>query len=377
MDIHIDAKRGETVFLPQEKVVYGESSLVSLSREVDRLGAQRVLIITGQSLATRTPVIKQAEKILSARHAGTYAGIKQHAPESGILEALSLARERQVDLLVSIGGGSPIDAAKSVAFRLAYRATSPGRPTDYLPQIAIPTTLSAAEFSHLAGYTDETMHAKTGFADPLVTPRVVILDPEVTKYTPMDLWLASGMRSVDHAVETLYSPGFHPLHDRLALHAIQDLFEYLPRSKAQPEDLDARLRCQLAAWMSFFHPASVKMGLSHALGRRVGASFDVSHGVTSCIFLPVVMRAKAEIPEDAARLAPMARPLNLNSDGASDRELALMAAGEVAALVQRLELPSRLRDVGVPREALDDIARSVPDERLTPQEVASIVANAW
>lgn len=198
------AARGTYTFLPLEKVIFGTGTVDQVAAEADRLQRERALVVTGRSLATTTTLIKSVEAALGARYGGTYAGIQQHVPESGIADAVRLARDTEVDLLVSVGGGSPIDAAKAVARRLA------GEGGEYLPHIAIPTTLSAAEFSHLAGYTDEATRSKTGFADPRATPRVVILDPEMTLPTPMWLWLASGVRALDHAVETLYKSRVSP-----------------------------------------------------------------------------------------------------------------------------------------------------------------------
>jgi alcohol dehydrogenase len=343
------------------------------------LGCRRALIVTGRTLAAQTPYIKQVESLLGGRLAGTYAGIRQHAPESGIEEAVQLARSRQADLLISVGGGSPIDAAKSVAYRLAQSGLAGAVPSAFLPHIAVPTTLSAAEFSHVAGYTDETSRAKTGFSDRLVTPRIVILDPELTLATPMGLWLSSGIRSLDHAVETLYSPGDHPLNDVLALQAIEDLFEFLPRTKTEPEELETRRRCQLAAWMSYFAPAGAgaHTGLSHTIGKRIGATYGVPHGVTSCILLPHVMRYKASNVNDAARLAEMARALKLVDQQAGAEEAALKAAAAVAELVQQLGLPARLREFGVPQEAFENIARLAVGDTPEQTEVVKILQRAW
>lgn len=366
----VTAIQGAYTFLPLEKVIFGAGSLAQLAAEAERLGCRRAFVITGRTLATQTPLIKKVETLLGARYVGTYANIRQHAPESGIKEATGLARRNRADLLVSVGGGSPIDATKAVA-----RALVESNGGEFRPHIAIPTTLSAAEFSHLAGFTDESKKAKTGFADPQATARVVILDPEMTLPTPMWLWLSSGIRALDHAVETLYSPGYHPVNDVLALQAIRGLFEYLPRAKAEPDNLEVRLQCQLAAWMSFFGPASIRLGLSHRLGRCMGATYDVPHGVTSCINLPQVMRAKAAT--EAARLASMARVLNLVANGASDYDAAVAAAEAVAGLVRQLDLPSRLRDVKIPEDALKDIAHAAVGDSPQLAEVVEILRRAW
>jgi alcohol dehydrogenase class IV len=340
--------RGEYTFLPQERVIFGVGSLSRLQDEVARIGAVRALIITGNTLATQTDVIGGVVQALGALHAGTFAGIRQHAPGSGVAQATEAARALDADVLIGVGGGSPIDAAKAVAMDLAReRGVFPA-------QIAIPTTLSAAEFSHLVGVTDEQRRAKTGFADPHVAPRIAILDAGLTLATPAQLWLSSGIRALDHAVETLYAPGVHPINDVLALEAIRRLFAGLPRSQERPDDLDARTGLQLAAWMSFFGEINTPMGLSHNLGRRIGATYDVPHGITSCITLPHVMRHFART--HTAALAAAGRAIQPDEAGPDHLDAALFAADAVSDLVGRLGLPRRLSAVGVAESNLHEIA---------------------
>ena len=380
MENPISAAAGVYTFLPTEKVYYGAGSLSHLPSELGRLGCRRAFIITGRTLAEKTPLIKTVEGLLGVNHVGTFAGIRQHAPESGIDEALRQVQECQADVLISVGGGSPIDAAKAVAYKLAYQVgrAKPGRDA-FLSHIAVPTTLSAAEFSASAGFTDELHKSKTGLADPNLAPRTVILDAQMTLATPMQLWLASGIRSLDHAVETLYSPGYHPINDVLALQAIGDLFEFLRDCNVEPECIAYRERCQLAAWMSYFGPASVAAaaGMSHTIGKRIGATYDVPHGVTSCILLPHVMRYKAAFPEDAARLASIARRLKRAPETASDQSAALAAADAVSELVQQLGLPSRLQQVNVPQEAFESIASAAVGNSSQKAAVIEILRQAW
>jgi alcohol dehydrogenase class IV len=278
--------------------------------------------------------------------------MRQHTPKGDVTRAASEALAASADLLISLGGGSPIDGAKATA-RAMEDAT--GRRPMHL---AIPTTLSAAEFSHLVGVTDDERKAKTGFSDVRLVPRSVILDPELTLPTPMRLWLSSGMRAMDHAVETLNSPGDHPIPDVLALEAIARLFQFLPASKAQASDLVSRGELQIAAWMSFFGEVNTAMGMSHILGRRIGATYDVPHGITSCITLPWVMEATAA--RRPGPVAAVARRLGGGSHAGIEASptLAIGAAAAVRDLVRRLELPARLRDVGVPQEALPQIAEA-------------------
>ena len=323
-------KSGTHTFLRTERVHFGAGSLEKLEEEAQ--SKDRAFVVTGRSLHEKTGLIRRVEELLGARHAGTYARIGQHTPGGAVEEAAAEAETVAADLLVSFGGGSVVDGTKAVARELGYPA-----------QVAVPTTLSAAEWSHRTGVTDEAARKKAGFADPRAVPPVVILDPETTVFTPEKLWLSTGIRALDHAVEGFLYGGDHPITDVTGLEGARRLMEYLPRSKREPEDLEARLELQLAAWLSYFGPMNTPMGLSHELGRRIGASYEVPHGVTSCITLaPSLEAVKDRIPEERWR------------------ELSEALGGEpperVAALVEELELPGSLREVGVPEGDLEAIA---------------------
>jgi len=372
--------QGTYTFLPRDRVIFGAGSLAELAGEARRLGGHRALVVTGQTLATRTPVVDEIARALGELHAGTAPSIGEHAPRSGVEAAVAEARRLEADLLVSAGGGSPIDAAKAVALALE------GERGEVIPHIAIPTTLSAAEFSHLAGVTDEdgSRRVKAGFADPRVTPRAVVLDARLTLYTPPTLWLSSGIRALDHAVETLYAPdpsdgaGTHPINDLLALEAIRLLFLHLPLSQQQPGDLATRTQLQLAAWMSFFGEVNTPMGLSHNLGRAMGATYHVPHGITSCLTLPHVMRFKVRERASAAALAPIARVLGLETpppddDDNDDIARALAAADAVADLIARLGLPHRLTEVGIGEEQIPAIAGRVAGDPTRQAQVEGLL----
>ena len=342
----ITTRQGEYTFLPQEHILFGAGSIQHLADEVQKYKRTKALLITGKTLATKTNVIQQVLQALGTTSAEVFHEIGEHAPMAAIKRATELARETHIDLLISVGGGSPIDATKVIAYSLdeGHR--------QFLPHIAIPTTLSAAEFAKDAGYTDEAQNRKKGVSDPGLVPRSVILDAELTLATPLRLWISSGIRSLDHAVETLYAPGIHPINDVLALEAIRKLFAYLPRSQAHPEDVEIRTELQLAAWMSFFGSTNTPMGLSHVLGRSMGATYHVAHGITSCITLPVVMKAMVE--SHAAQLSRIAQVLQLPGDDQATQ--AMHAAIAVDDLIARLGLPRHLREVGIGPDDLHSIA---------------------
>lgn len=341
---------GEYSYLPIERVHFGQGSIGRLSDELDRMGSRRPFLITGKTIAEQTDLCQKVEDSAGRKLAGLFSGIKQHAPQSGISEATRQAKLANADALVSLGGGSPIDSAKIVAKELSENFAKPA-----LPHIAIPTTLSAAEFSHAAGMTDEASRRKVGFRDERLVPRVVFLDPEMTIPTPPWLWASSGIRSLDHAVESVYSPRHQPFVDVLALEAIKLLFENLKESTADSSNLGKRLVCQMAAWMSFAGVLSVGTGLSHAIGRTIGATWNIPHGVTSCLTLAEVMRAEAS--RSPERLILIAKAEGRNLERLGQKEASLEASVGVIELVQTLGLSKCLKDYGITGGDLSRIAR--------------------
>ena len=323
-------KSGTHTFLPTARVHFGADALEKLEEEARSYG--RAFVITGRSLNEKTGLIRRIEALLGGRHAGTFAGMGQHTPGETVEKAAMEAEATAADLLVAVGGGSVIDGTKAVARQLAYPE-----------QVAIPTTLSGAEWAHRVGVTDETERMKKGFADPKAVPPVVILDPQTTVFTPEGLWLSTGIRALDHAVEGYLYGGDHPITDVTGLEGARRLMDYLPRSKQAPEDLEVRLELQLAAWLAYFGPMNTPMGLSHELGRRIGASYGVPHGITSCIILAASLEVVRErIPHERWQ------------------ELSSAVGGEppeqITSLVENLGLPTTLREVSVPEDDLESLA---------------------
>ena len=262
---------------------WGRGSVAKLGPELNRLKAERTAVITTRSLASTVDRL--------GIEAVSCSVIGQHAPYADIDAAESEARSARAEGVVSFGGGSPIDAAKIVALRLGP-----------VPHVAVPTTLSVAELASGAGFTNEAGD-KAGARDPRMLPDVVIYDAELALMTPIDLWLSTGIRALDHAVEGFLAEGEHPFNDVLALEAIRELFDSLPRAKAAPNDADIRTENQLAAWFSYTLPGPSAGGLSHTMGKQIGARHGIPHGVTSCLLLPHVMRyLKPQMPERFASL---------------------------------------------------------------------------
>ncbi|MFH1169149.1 MAG: iron-containing alcohol dehydrogenase, partial [Chloroflexota bacterium] len=299
------------------------------------------------------------------------------------------------DMLISLGGSSTADAAKGINLALAEAETPeaffarfdrseftlPGslRATEFsqpkLPFIAIPTTLSGGEFTAGAGITDTVRRHKDVSYDDGVTARVVILDPELTVHTGRELWASTAMKSLADCFEVVCSLRHQPFADALSLHAARLINHYLLPSIAEPMDMGARALLQHAAGMSLQGLGSVGGGVVAALRHQIGAIYDVPHGVASTIVLPHGLSFNR--PEVDERLALVATALGLHSaDAAIDRVRQLVAAAG---------LPARLRDVGVPREGIQVIARASSTDHqvrnnpkpVSEEQLISVLAQAW
>ena len=363
---------GEYHFTRLETVVFGVGKVESLGRELSRRGAKRALIVTGKTLG-RSKLLDTVRSAAGLAFAGVFTGAAQHVPSHTVSELVAEARRVGADAIVSFGGGSPIDTAKNAAWQLMGGRTG-SRAIDFnaaaydspgageILHIAIPTTLSAGEFTPAGGVTDEATKVKGGVADPRLQAKVVILDPALTVETPAWLWASTGMRALDHAVEGSYSTRHQIVTDTLAARAIGLLNAHLLPSLQThgDEELEHRMQCQLAAWLSIFGMSNTRGGISHALGHQIGPMWNVPHGVTSCITLPHVMRFMAGVA--AERFGPIAEGFGVRFDARSPRSSAIECADRTAKFIARFEVPARLRDVGVPREEISRIAGTVLEE---------------
>nr|WP_294511969.1 iron-containing alcohol dehydrogenase [uncultured Rhodopila sp.] len=357
---------------PMDRVIYGVPLAEALGDEIDRLSARAVYVLASSTLDRRTDVVETVRRVLGNRLAGVCAEIGSHTPRIDVVAAANAARAANADLLLTVGGGSVTDAAKMIGLCLGNDITAPEqldrlratttpdgkteRPAVNPPSlrsIAVPTTLSAGEFTAFAGCTDTVRQLKESFAHPLMMPLAVILDPAVTVHTPEWLFLSTGIRAVDHAVEDICSINPSPVSDGMSLQALRLLSAGLPGVKANPGDLEARLNCQLGAWLSIIGAQNgVHKGASHGIGHVLGGTAGVPHGYTSCVMLPHVLRFNEPVTADRQRWISEAL-------GRPDEK----AANVVAALIAGLGLPGTLRAVGVRPEQLDEIAAGSMHDR--------------
>lgn len=392
--------KGRFDFLPQDRVIYGYDSIDQLAGEVRRLGGRKALLITTPEIAA-TEVLEWTRQALGDLCAGTFTGVIPHVPRTMVIAAAEAARKADADLLVTLGGGSCTDTGRATALALAENIKEPagfdkhranllsGAPLpsitgDVPAQIAIPTTLSAAEYDAVAGITDTERKIKELYIDVKLVPKVVILDPRLTLTVPMRIWLSTGIKAVDHCVESMYSTNHHPFTDGLTYQALGMLFTGLPISKEKPQDVAIRGRLLVASWLSMFGIGNVNLGLSHGIAHQLGARCNVPHGMTSCVMLPTVMEFNRAAT--AERQAQVAKAVGVEIAGLSDEQAAAAASEATLDLIKGLGLPHRLRDVGVMREDFtalaedtlkDPIVRTNPTPVTSVAQVLGLLEKAW
>lgn len=354
----------------QDRVVYGRPAIEALTELLESYGKRRALVVSTRSISGASGLAARIADGLKARCVGLYGGVSAHSPREAVIAAAAEARKLEADILVAVGGSSVTDACKVVQLAVwnaladvealdPYRAgvregaKAPAPPADPLRMIAIPTTLSAAEFTPFAGVTDARRHAKEGYGHPLYVPRAVILDPEMSRQTPPELWFSTGMKAVDHCVETLCSLHRSPFADALATEGLKRLASGLRASKAAPDDLDARLECQLGMWLAISGASAGQgLGASHAIGHTLGGMLGVPHGLTSCVALPAVLAWNAGA--DAEREHLVAELMGSPK---------LSASEAVKSLCRDLGLPTTLGAVGVRPDQFQAIAEHTMTDR--------------
>ncbi len=369
-------RSGKVVFGEMDEVVFGVPAAQAIPAQMDRLGARRAILMVSGTLNRTTDEIAKVRAALGDRCVAVFDAMPAHTPRQGVINATDMARSSNADLIVTIGGGSITDGAKAVQLCLANdirtaddvkrvritRGVAPPMTAPTVRQISVPTTISGGEFSDISGVTNEKSKVKEMLRHPRVMPSAVILDPAITVHTPEWLWLSTGIRAVDHCVEGFCSNEAHPYAEAQALRGLSLLASALPRVKANPRDIDARLDCQLGTWLSMGALVSgVPMGASHGIGYVLGGGFDVPHGYTSCVMLPAVMRWNKSV--NAARQAEIAAAVGQPGKDAGDA---------LDQLIRGLGMPRSLRDINIGREHFDQISEQAMHTPWVPRNPRKI-----
>jgi maleylacetate reductase len=342
----------------QQEVIFAPGALAHLDQVTDRYGWQRIMLCTNRSLGVNGRLTSLAA-VLGDRLAAVYDRVKPHVQDDQVAEALQLAVKNEIDAIIGMGGGSPIGMAKALAPRLAEQP--PARFTQAgsrLPAvIAIPTTYSGSEMTPVYGITHagETPPRKVTARDPRSVPILVVYDPELTLDLPPEMTASTGINALAHCFEALYSIRRNPLSTSAAIAAVRFICSALLRCYQHGDDLQARAAMFTGSHLAGLSLASVAMGLHHGLCHVLGGSANVPHGIANSIILPHAIRFNADATAD--QLLPAALAMGVSVDCLPPVEAVRIAAQQIFALVGQMNLPQRLRDVGVQQADLPRIAQ--------------------
>ncbi len=340
--MNIDHPNGITPFTytaHPARVVFGAGSLQQLGAEIERLGAQRALVLSTPEQAASA---QRVAELLGARSAGVFAHAVMHVPIETARQAREEARRLGADCAVAIGGGSTTGLAKAIALDSG------------LPIIAIPTTYAGSEVTSVYGLTESGIK-KTG-RDPRVLPKTVIYDPELTLTLPYAMTVTSAFNAMAHAAEGLYAPDTNPVINLMAEEGLRACAAALAPLQNNPQDLAARSEALYGAWLCGTVLGAITMGLHHKLCHTLGGSFGLPHAEVHTVVLPHALAYNA--PATAPALARMARAL---------AAAGVKAVGDVPLALQSLQrkhgAATSLAALGLPEAALDkaaDIAVKTP-----------------
>ncbi len=344
------------------RVFYKIGLAQEIGYEVERLGQKRALIVADRGVIEAGLLAPVQENLsTSIECVGVFADVPTNSSVQAVEAGAALARECNADLVVAIGGGSCLDTAKCMRILI----TCGGRLLDYqgynvlhqplVPMVAIPTTAgTGSEVTPFAVIHDERERIKLTFVSPFLVPELAVLDPQLTCTLPPQLTAATAMDALTHAIETFVSTDNNPISDSLALHAIESISNHLRDAMNNGTNIIARGQLLIAACMAGMAFSNSFLGVVHALAHATGGRFPIHHGIANAIFLLPGMQFNSVLVPD--RYVRIGHALGVNAGGRSQVEVIVDCINAVRTLMIDCGLPTRLRDVGVPETALEELA---------------------
>lgn len=350
-------------FQLRTKIMCGPGQAKEVAAAADELGGSKIMIVTDKVLEEKgviNPVIESVEKS-HLELVGVFNEVPENSEVEIVTKGYNHAKEKGVDLLVAVGGGSVIDTAKGMNILLskggdlledhqgAYLLDSPLNPL-----IALPTTAgTGSEVTFAAVIKDSQQKAKLGFISQFLAPNTAILDPKLTLTMPPKLTAATGMDALTHAIESLHSTGNEPIADALSVSAIELINNNLREAVKNGDNLEARYNMLLASNMAGLAFSNTLVGIVHATAHACGGLCNVPHGVANSILLPYGMEFNLNEVAERYRLA--AKAMDLEIKDLSNRDAALKAIEAVRQLTRDIGLPQKLSEVGVKKEDITEL----------------------
>jgi alcohol dehydrogenase class IV len=377
---------------PAFRTFCGDDALRALPRELVRLGAHRAVVMCGPSIAKYPDAMARVHEALGEHLVGQFEGVAEHSPLPAVEAARDFLADHDADAVIAVGGGSAIVTARAATILLAERRdvrelctrrgpdgrlVSPKLAAPKLPQWVVPSTPTTAYAKAGSAVRDPASGERLALFDPKTRAQGVLLDPAIALTAPAGLAWSASLNAFSMAVEGLQSRHVDPLADADLAHALRLIVTWLPQLKTRPEDAQVRLHLMLAALLSGRGSDFSGGGLAQALSHAIGPRSSAANGVVEALLLPHAMRFNASVVAD--RLAALAALL-----GAADLT-ASAAIEQIEKLCSALDVPARLRDIGVPAIAMTDMAdHAMDDWAITAgprapehDEIVQLLENAW
>jgi alcohol dehydrogenase class IV len=361
-------------------VKFGAGRISELPQHLQSAGIKRPLIVTDATIAAM-PMMTSIKDILGAAKIdfAIFSDVKPNPSESNVYAGLEVLRKGEHDGVIALGGGSPLDAGKVIAFMAGQKRKMwdfedigdwwmRANPNGIAPVIAIPTTAgTGSEVGRAGVITQEATHTKKVIFHPAMMPKVTICDPELTVGMPPKITAGTGIDALAHCFEAYCAPGYHPLADGIAVEGMRLVKEYLPRAFKDGKDIEARAHMMSAAAMG---ATAFQKGLGaiHSLSHPVGALYDTHHGMTNGLFFPYVMQFNKRLIAD--RMVRLASYLGLKKKsyaGMLDWILALRA---------ELGVPHDLPSFKVDDKRFAEMAKMAPKDPTAGSNPRKLTASA-
>jgi alcohol dehydrogenase class IV len=338
-------------------VHFGPGALAAVPELLARLGVARPLVVT-DAMLVELGMVRRA----GLERVTIFSGTQTNPTEANLRECLALYRERGCDGIVAFGGGASIDLAKLVCLMVTheppleqYAILQGGTPrirSNVPALIAVPTTAGSGSEVGRAALLRLESGRKLGFLSPHLLPKAAVCDPELTLSMPPRLTASTGMDAISHCVEAYCSPRANAVADAIALEGLARGWRAIRRAHADGADLEARtqmMQCALMGGLAFQKGLGAVHSLSHPLGALEG--LRLHHGTLNALFLPPVLRFNAQASPD--KMEGLGRTIGVHP-------------GEIPNtfenLITELGLPRRLRELGVPKEALAPLAAQAAED---------------
>ncbi|KYG26241.1 iron-containing alcohol dehydrogenase [Priestia endophytica] len=356
-------------FSMPESVFYGRDALKQLGDEVATYGKKALLI--SDRIMEKIGHVRKCTDLLERANVtySSYLDVNSEPTDSHVKEALDICVKEKCGVVIAIGGGSCIDAAKAVA----VLATNGGGINDYLhstsaltkeplPLITIPTTAgTGSEVTNVTVITNTKEDIKMMIKHPAFLPKVAIVDPVLTLSTPSSVTAATGIDALCHAIEAYLSKQSQPLTDNLALSAIEDILTYIKRAYDNGEDMEAREKMATASMKAGLAFTNASVTLVHGMSRPIGALFHVPHGISNAMLLPAVLEFTKE--EATEKLAVIGRLLYPESKAFNDERLADLVIHKIKLLCSELNIQN-MEKWGIDKDKFQQVVAKMATDAL-------------